>query len=76
MLIADDLWKRRYNSDPSIVGRTIQVNSRPHTVIGVMPPKFKFPENQYLWLPLSEFAVEPEPRRARPRRCSRGCATA
>jgi len=29
--------------DPSIVGRAIQVNSRPHTVIGVMPPQFKFP---------------------------------
>ena len=42
---------------PSIVGRAIQVNSRPHTVIGVMPPQFKFPENQYLWLPLAEFAV-------------------
>jgi putative ABC transport system permease protein len=60
VLIGDDLWKRRYNSDPSIVGRAIQVNSRPHTVVGVMPPNFKFPENQYLWLPLAEFAVSPQ----------------
>ena len=57
VLISDDLWKRRYDSDPSIIGRAIQVNSRPHTVIGVMPPQFRFPENQYLWLPLSEFAI-------------------
>jgi putative ABC transport system permease protein len=57
VLISDDLWKRRYNSDPTIVGRAVQVNSRPHTVIGVMPRQFKFPENQYIWLPLSEFAV-------------------
>ena len=57
VLISDDLWKRRYNSDPAVIGRAIQVNARPHTVIGVMPPKFRFPENQYLWLPLSEFAV-------------------
>lgn len=57
VLISDDLWKRRYNGDPSLVGRAIQVNSRPHTVIGVMPHQFKFPENQSLWLPLSEFAV-------------------
>jgi putative ABC transport system permease protein len=57
VLIADELWKRRYNSDPSIVGRAIQVNSRPHTVVGVMPRNFQFPENQYLWLPLSEFGV-------------------
>jgi len=57
VLISDDLWERRYNRDPSIVGRAIQVNSRPHTVIGVMPVRFRFPENQYLWLPLAQFAV-------------------
>jgi putative ABC transport system permease protein len=57
VLIGHDLWKRRYNSDPSIVGRGIHVNSRPHTVIGVMPPEFKFPGNEYLWLPLAEYAV-------------------
>jgi putative ABC transport system permease protein len=57
VLISDDLWKRRYSSDRTVVGRAIQINSRPHTVIGVMPLRFKFPENQYLWLPLAEFAV-------------------
>jgi putative ABC transport system permease protein len=57
VLIADDLWKRRYGSDPSIVGRVIQVNARPHTVIGVMPARFRFPQNQYVWLPLAQFAV-------------------
>jgi putative ABC transport system permease protein len=62
VILSDDLWKRRYNSDRSIIGRAIQINSRPHTVIGVMPPKFQFPENQYLWLPLSEFVYAPSPR--------------
>jgi putative ABC transport system permease protein len=57
VLLSDDLWDRRYNRDRSIVGRAIQINSRPHTVIGIMPPKFRFPENQYLWLPISEFAI-------------------
>ena len=69
VMLSDDLWRRRYNADPSIVGRAIQVNSRPHTVIGVMPPKFKFPENQYLWLPLEEFVFAPSPR------ANRGLAT-
>jgi putative ABC transport system permease protein len=62
VLLSDDLWKRRYNGDRSIVGRAILVNSRPHTVIGVMPPRFRFPENQYLWLPLAEFVYAPKPR--------------
>jgi len=57
VLLSDDLWNRRYNRDPAVVGRVIQINSRPHTVIGVMPPRFRFPENQYLWLPLAEFGV-------------------
>ena len=60
VLLSDDLWRRRYNSDSSIVGRAVQVNSRPHTVIGVMPPQFRFPENQYLWVPLAQFAVSQE----------------
>ncbi len=57
VVLSDDLWKRRYNSDPSIVGRGVQVNARVHTVIGVMPPRFRFPQDQYLWVPLSEYAV-------------------
>ena len=57
VLISDDLWRIRYSYDPGIVGRVIQVNSKPHTVIGVMPRKFRFPENQYLWLPLAEIGV-------------------
>ena len=57
VIISDDLWDSRYNRDRSIVGRAIQINSRPHTVIGIMPPRFRFPENQYLWLPISEFAI-------------------
>jgi putative ABC transport system permease protein len=54
VLISDDLWQRRYNGDPATIGRTIIVNSVPHTVIGVMPPHFQFPANAYLWIPLGE----------------------
>ena len=54
VLISDALWQRRYNGDPATIGRTIIVNSVPHTVIGVMPPHFQFPQNAYLWIPLGE----------------------
>ena len=57
VLLSDDLWRRRYNADPTVVGRAIQVNSRPHTVVGVMPARFRFPENQYLWVPLAQIAA-------------------
>jgi predicted permease len=44
VLIGDGLWKRRFGGDPNIIGRTLILNDAPHTVIGVMPPGFEFPE--------------------------------
>ena len=39
VVIAHGLWQRRFGRDPNIIGRTIRLNSEPHTVIGVLPPK-------------------------------------
>src|ERR1700730_12633180 len=43
MILSYGLWKRRFNSDPSVVGRTVTVNGHACLVIGVMPPAFNFP---------------------------------
>lgn len=51
VLLSDALWQRRYGGDRRIVGQTIRVNGMTHTVIGVMPPNFKFPEFAELWVP-------------------------
>jgi len=58
VILSDSLWKSRYGGDRSIVGRTIKVNSKPATVIGVMPPDMKFPVNNDLWVPLSMLPAE------------------
>ena len=50
------IWKNRYASDPTILGRSIRINDVPSVVVGVMPEGFKFPENTDLWQPL---AMEP-----------------
>ncbi|PYR15680.1 MAG: hypothetical protein DMF94_31270 [Acidobacteria bacterium] len=52
VILGNGVWKNRYGSDPSVVGRTIKVNDVPSTVIGVMPEGFKFPINADLWIPL------------------------
>jgi len=39
--ISHGLWVRRFGSDPNIVGRTLQFNARPFTIVGVIPPEFK-----------------------------------
>jgi putative ABC transport system permease protein len=51
-LISHGLWSRRFGADPAIVGRTILVDQQSVTVIGVLPPKFKFPYDAEVWEPL------------------------
>jgi putative ABC transport system permease protein len=52
VILSHGVWQRRYAGDPAILGRPIVVNGTAHTVIGVMPPKFQFPQLAQLWLPL------------------------
>src|SRR5438067_4566151 len=40
-IISHGLWKRRFGSDPAIVGKQVQISSSPLTIIGVMPPGFE-----------------------------------
>ena len=42
-MIGYGLWQRRYAGDPSIVGRSIQIDGEPYQVVGVMPADFVLP---------------------------------
>src|SRR5262245_58102094 len=53
MIISGGVWKNRYGSEPSVIGRTAKVNNVVVTIVGVMAPDMKFPFNTDLWLPLS-----------------------
>jgi putative ABC transport system permease protein len=64
VMLSHEIWTRRYHGDPSIVGRSISVNGKPHTVIGVMPLGFAFPEIHRAWIALAPVA-EKDPRSAR-----------
>jgi predicted permease len=47
------LWKRRYGADPHMVGRTILLDSKPYTVIGILPSWFSYPNPMVqLWTPV------------------------
>ena len=52
VILSDALWKDHFGADPAIVGRPIHMNGRELVVVGVMPPDFKFPETDLVWLPL------------------------
>jgi predicted permease len=42
VMLTHGYWQRRFGGDTSIVGRSLTIDSRPHTVIGVMPEDFRF----------------------------------
>ena len=44
VVLSDGLWKRRFDGDPAIVGRSIIIDGEPHQVIGVAPRRFGFPD--------------------------------
>jgi macrolide transport system ATP-binding/permease protein len=55
VVISNACWKKRFGGDPSIVGRTVLLNNRPFTIIGVAPKGFVGTEVAYapeFWVPL------------------------
>jgi putative ABC transport system permease protein len=52
-VISDRLWRRTFNADPRVIGRTITYSDEAFTIVGVMPPEFEFPLSQEeMWIPL------------------------
>ena len=60
VLLSDALWRSDFGADPGVIGKAVRVNGRAGTIVGVMPPKFSFPSNEQLWIPVNaEFPVKP-----------------
>ena len=57
-VLAHGLGQRRFGGDPAMVGRTVVMGGRPTTVVGVMPPAFRYPPSAELWIPI--VAAEPK----------------
>jgi len=57
VVLGDGLWKRRFGSDPNIVGRPITLNGQPFTVLGVMGPGFTgVTDEAQMWIPFAMYA--------------------
>jgi putative ABC transport system permease protein len=52
-LISDGLWKRRFGSDPAVIGRKVLMNDLSYEIVGVLPATFQFPEEAEIWAPLA-----------------------
>ncbi len=52
IMISDVLWRTRFGGEPSVVGRTVRLGSELLTIVGIMPPRFRFPNQTDIWRPL------------------------
>jgi putative ABC transport system permease protein len=63
-VISYSLWRERFQSNPGILGKTIDLDRRPYTIVGVMPRSFEFPldagrlSHRDLWVPMSFTSTE------------------
>ncbi len=52
VILKHGYWQRRFAGDPGMIGKTIQLNGRDFTVIGIMPEHYAYPLSVQMWLPL------------------------
>lgn len=52
-IVSNGLWQRQFGGDPALVGRDVRLNEIPHRVVGVMPPRFGFPQDTEIWIPMA-----------------------
>lgn len=64
IVISDGLWRRRFGADPAVIGKQLQLNGEPWTLIGVLPGSFRPTVVADVWRPT---------RRPADSRCGRGC---
>lgn len=53
IVLSDAFWHTRFGGDPAVLGRTLSLDGRPHTIVGVMPPTFDPP--RFFWLNTQAF---------------------
>jgi putative ABC transport system permease protein len=57
VLLNESLWKRRFGGDPGVIGRAVNLNGEPYTVVGVLPHTVRLPTSSkwrdQVWVPLA-----------------------
>lgn len=53
VVLSHRLWRTQFGGDRAILGQRLSLNDRSYQIVGVMPPRFAFPEGSALWIPLT-----------------------
>ena len=56
-VISDEVWRTRYGAAADVIGRAVMINDIPATIVGVMPPEFRYPFIAQIWMPLTHASV-------------------
>jgi predicted permease len=59
VVLSYELWQRRFGGNPNVLNLSLSLNDRQYTVIGVMPPDFRFTEKTEMWVPVGQVAAQP-----------------
>jgi putative ABC transport system permease protein len=62
LVLGYEYWQRRYRGAPDVVGRVLEMNDRPHRIVGVLPPLPKFPERNDVFMPVSSCPFRSDPK--------------
>jgi predicted permease len=62
VVLGYNVWRTRFAGDPSVIGRSVQIDNAFATVVGVMPEGFKFPIAHDAWMPMRIAAYDRAPR--------------
>jgi putative ABC transport system permease protein len=62
IILSHALWQEQFAGSPEALGRQVNINGEPGTIIGIMPPKFAFPGVAELWINLRAAPLDPRER--------------
>jgi len=65
VVLSHGTWRRLFNSDPLVIGRTIELGGRSHIIVGVLPPDLDWPIGNDIWSPLALTSKERQERQER-----------
>jgi putative ABC transport system permease protein len=65
LILSYGLWERRYGSDAKILGKSVKVDGKPFTIVGVMPKGYDYPLSAEAWVPMAFDAKQREQRDSR-----------
>src|ERR1700683_2289732 len=52
VILNGEIWKTRFAADPNVLGQSLILNDKAYTIIGILPPRIRFPQDADVWVPL------------------------